>query len=149
MNVSRRWAVLLLCVPAVAGCGAGKAIREKLNPKASVMDVSIVDVTPQHVTLKVDVKTDDVDLMLGMVKLKYKFSMIDTSNNLQNDNVPPADLMNLSDSGFAFLVKVPLEKAASESQKFDYLIQGSIVFKVIAKIADVPFSYQGDLSFKP
>ena len=145
-----RWALLLLCAPVAAGCGGTvKSIKEKLNPKASVMGVSIVDVTPQYVTLKVDVKTDDVDLMLGMVKLKYKFSMIDASNDLQNDNVPPTDLLNLRDSGFAFLVKIPLERAAAENQKLGYLIQGSIVFKVIAKIADVPFSYQGDMSFKP
>ena len=135
--------------PAVSGCGAGKTIKEKLNPKASISGVSIVNVTPEYVTLKVDVKTEDVELMLGMVKLKYKFSMIDATQELANDNVAPTDLLALNDSGFAFLVKVPLAQAAAESQKYDYLIQGSIVFKVIAKIADVPFSYRGAMSFKP
>lgn len=144
-----RWALLLFLAPAIGGCGIPKTIKEKLNPKASISGVSIVDVTPEHVTLRVNVKTEDVDLMLGMVKLKYKFSMIDATREQQNDNVPPTDLLDLRDSGFAFLVKIPLAQAAAESQKYDYLIQGSIVFKVIAKIADVPFSYRGAMSFKP
>lgn len=144
-----RWALLLLCIPVVAGCGGTvKSIKEKLNPKASVLGVSIVDVTPQHVTVKVDVKTDDVDLMLGMVKMKYKLTLLDSSKEQASD-LPPNQLLELKDSGFAFLVKIPLEKAAADESKLAYLIQGSIVFKVIAKIADVPFSYQGDLSFKP
>jgi hypothetical protein len=144
-----RWMLLLLCVPAVAGCGGTvKSIKEKLNPKASVMGVSIVDVNPQYVTMRVNVKTDDVDLMLGMVKMKYKLTLLETSKEQASD-LPPTELLELKDSGFAFLVKIPLEKAAAENQKMAYLIQGSIVFKVIAKLADVPFSYQGDLSFKP
>ena len=144
-----RWALLLCLVPAVGGCGAGKTIKEKLNPKAMISGVSIVNVTPEYVTLKVDVKTEDVELMLGMVKLKYKFSMIDASQEATNDNVLPNELVALSNSGFSFLVKVPLAKAGTENQKYDYLIQGSIVFKVIAKIADVPFSYRGAMAFTP
>jgi len=143
-----RWAFLLLCVPVVAGCST-KSIKDKLTPKASVMGVSIVDVSPQYITMKVDVKTDDVDLMLGMVKLKYKLTLLETSKEQANENVLPTELMNLQKSGFSFLVRIPLEKAAAENQKLAYLIQGSIVFKVIAKIADVPFSYQGDLALKP
>jgi hypothetical protein len=144
-----RWALLLCLVPAVSGCGAGKTIKEKLNPKASISGVSIVNVTPDYVTLKVDVKTEDVELMLGMVKLKYKFSMIDATQEQANDSVLPNELVGLSDSGFAFLVKVPIAKAGADNQKYDYLIQGSIVFKVIAKIADVPFSYRGAMAFTP
>ena len=65
--------------------------------------------------------------------------------------VHPGFLSNtaFNDSGFAFLVKIPVAKAGAENQKYDYLIQGSIVFKVIAKIADVPFSYRGAMSFTP
>jgi hypothetical protein len=144
-----RWALLLFLVPAMGGCGAGKTIKEKLNPKAMISGVSIVNVTPEYVTLKVDVKTDDVELMLGMVKLKYKFSMIEASQEQSNESVLPNELLGLSDSGFSFLVKVPISKAGTENQKYDYLIQGSIVFKVIAKIADVPFSYRGAMSFNP
>jgi hypothetical protein len=145
-----RWAMLLLCAPVVAGCGGTiKSIKEKLDPKASVLGVSIVEVTPQYVTVKVDVKTEDVDLMLGMVKMKYKLTLIETSKEQTNDSVLPAELMNLRDSGFSFLVKIPLDKAGSEDQKVAYLIQGSIVFKVIAKIADVKFSHQGDLKLNP
>ena len=144
-----RWALLLFAVPLVSGCGAGKTIKEKLNPKASISGVSIVNVTPEHVTLRVDVKTEDVELMLGMVKLKYKFSMIDATQEHCNGDVLPNELLALNDSGFAFLVKIPVAKAGAENQKYDYLIQGSIVFKVIAKIADVPFSYRGAMSFTP
>ena len=108
-----RWALLLFVVPMVAGCGIKKTVKEKLNPKASIAGVSIVNVTPEHVTLRVDVKTEDVELMLGMVKLKYKFSMIDATQEQTNDNVQPTDLLAMSDSGFAFLVKVPLAQAAA------------------------------------
>jgi hypothetical protein len=147
--MTHRWALLLFVLPVLGGCGAGRTIKEKLNPKASISGVSIVNVTPEYVTLKVDVKTEDVELMLGMVKLKYKFSMIDASQEHANDNVLPNELVGLSDSGFAFLVKIPLAKAGADNQKYDYLIQGSIVFKVIAKIADVPFSYRSSMSFTP
>ena len=142
-----RWALLLCLVPAMGGCGVRKAVKEALDPKASVMGVSIVEVTSEHVTVRVDVKTEDVDLMLGMVKVKYKLSLIDTSQDQSNGEVPPAQLLNLSDSGFSFLVKIPVAKAGAKDQKYDYLIQGAVVFKVIAKIADVPFSYRGAMSF--
>lgn len=142
-----RWALLVLVAPLAAGCGTAKSVKEKLTPKASVMGVSVVDIQPTHMTLKVDIKTDDVDLMLGMVKLKYKFTMLEVGEQ-GSDGIPPADLLNLSDSGFAFLVKVPFTQAGAEKAKLGYLVQGSIVFKVIAKLADVPFSYQGELAFK-
>ncbi len=145
--MTNRWAILLFLVPMLGGCST-KSIREKLNPKASISGVSIVNVTPEHVTLKVDVKTEDVELMLGMVKLKYKFSMIDATQECAND-VLPNELLGFNDSGFSFLVKIPIAKAGAENQKYDYLIQGSIVFKVIAKIADVPFSYRGAMAFTP
>jgi hypothetical protein len=145
--MTHRWSLLLFVVPVLGGCST-KTIKEKLNPKASISGVSIVNVTPEYVTLKVDVKTEDVELMLGMVKLKYKFSMIDATQEQAKD-VLPNELVGFSDSGFSFLVKIPIARAAAENQKYDYLIQGSIVFKVIAKIADVPFSYRGAMSFTP
>ena len=142
-----RWALLLCLVPAVSGCGVRKAVKEALNPKASVLGVSIVEVTSEHVTVRVDVKTEDVDLMLGMVKVKYKLSLIDNTQDQSNGEVPPTQLLNLSDSGFSFLVKIPVAKAGAKDQKYDYLIQGSVVFKVIAKIADVQFAHRGALTF--
>lgn len=143
-----RIAVLAFLIPLGLGCST-KSIQEKLTPKASVLGVSIVEMTPQQVTLKVDVKTDDVDLMLGMVKMKYKMTILDTGLGQQNDHVPTTELLNLTDSGFAFLVRIPLDKPRTEPTKLGYLLQGSIVFKVIAKIADVPFSYQGELALNP
>jgi hypothetical protein len=146
--LSRRRALLLLCVPLLSGCGTANSVKEKLTPKASVLGVSVVDVTPQFMTVKVDVKTDDVDLMLGMVKMKYRFTLLDAAAEQRNDNVLPGELMHLKDSGFAFLVKIPFDRAADRA-KLGYLVQGSIVFKLIAEIADVPFSYQGEFSLKP
>jgi len=143
-----RVALLALVVPMGLGCST-KSIKEKLIPKASVMGVTVVELTPHQLTLKVDMKTDDVDLMLGMVKMKYKLTVLDSELGHQNDNVPSTELMNLTDSGFAFMVKIPLDKPRTDPVKMGYLIQGSIVFKVIAKIADVPFSYQGELALKP
>lgn len=141
-----RIAVLALAPLLAVGCST-KSIREKFTPKASVLGVTIVEVNPHQVTLKVDVKTDDVDLMLGMVKMKYKMTILESE--LGSDHVPSSELLHLKDSGFAFLVKIPLDPSKAEPAKLDYLLQGSIVFKVIAKIADVPFSYQGALALKP
>ncbi len=114
-----------------------------------MLGVSVVEVSPQQVTLKVDVKTDDVDLMLGMVKMKYKITILDSDLEHQNDHVPTTELMNLNDSGFAFLVRIPLDKPRTQPTKLGYQLQGSIVFKVIAKIADVRFSHQGELALNP
>lgn len=139
-----RLAVLSLA-PLAFGCGTS-SIKEKLLPKASVLGVSLVEVTPAYALVKVDIKTDDVDLMLGIVKMKYKMTILDAE--LGHD-VPPTELLQLRDSGFAFLVKIPLDRSTTEATKVGYLLQGSIVFKVIAKIADVPFSYQGELALKP
>ncbi|MBV8881891.1 MAG: hypothetical protein JO332_18170 [Planctomycetaceae bacterium] len=141
----RRLAVLALVPLLAVGCST-KSIREKLTPKASVLGVSIVELTPHQATLKVDVKTDDVDLMLGMVKMKYKITILETEHG--SDHVATSELLNLSDSGFAFLIRIPLDQSQAAT-KLSYLLQGSIVFKVIAKIADVPFSYQGDLALNP
>ena len=143
-----RVAVLALLVPLGLGCST-QSIKEKLLPKASVLGVSVVEVSPQQVTLKVDVKTDDVDLMLGMVKMKYKITILDSDLEHQNDHVPTTELMNLNDSGFAFLVRIPLDKPRTQPTKLGYQLQGSIVFKVIAKIADVRFSHQGELALNP
>jgi hypothetical protein len=144
-----RWALLmLLAAPLTAGCGTAKSVKESLTPKASVLGVSIVGVTPEHVLVRVDVKTDDVDLMLGMVKVKYKLSLLDSSQVQKNDDIPRADLMDLKDSGFSFLVKVPHSKVQTET-KLGYRIQGSIVLKVIAKIADVGFAHEGELPLNP
>jgi hypothetical protein len=141
-----RIAVLALAPLVAVGCST-KSMKEKLTPKASVLGVSIVEITPQQVTLKVDVKTDDVDLMLGMVKMKYRMTILEAEHG--SDHVPASELLHLKHSGFAFLVKIPLDPSKAEPMKVDYLLQGSIVFKVIAKIADVPFSYQGELALKP
>lgn len=145
--MTHRWALLLFVAPLLGGCGVKKAVKNALDPKASVLGVSIVEVTSEHVTVRVDVKTEDVDLMLGMVKVKYKLSLIDTSQEQSNGEVQPAQLLNLSDSGFSFLVKIPVAKAGAKDQKYDYLVQGAVVFRVIAKIADVQFSHRGALTF--
>jgi hypothetical protein len=55
--------------PLAAGCGTS-SIKEELLPKASVPGVTVVELNPRQLTLKVNVKTVDVDLMLGMVKMK-------------------------------------------------------------------------------
>jgi hypothetical protein len=143
-----RLALVVLVVPFVAGCST-KSIREKLTPKASVMGVTLVELTPQQMTLKVDVKTDDVELMLGMVKMKYKVTILDSELGQQSDNVPTTELLNMKDSGFAFLVRIPLDKPRTEPAKLGYVLQGSIVFKVIAKLADVQFAHQGEFALNP
>lgn len=143
-----RVAVLGLVVPLGLGCSA-RSIKEKFTPKASVLGVSVVEITPQQITLKVDVQTDDVDLMLGMVKMKYKLAILDSDLGHQDDHVPTTELKHLHDSGFAFLVKIPLDKPRTEPVKLGYQLEGSIVFKVIAKIADVRFSHQGELALNP
>ncbi|HVE40989.1 MAG TPA: hypothetical protein VNM14_13930 [Planctomycetota bacterium] len=143
-----RAALLAFLVPLAAGCSTS-SIKEKLIPKASVLGVTVVELNPQQLTLKVNVKTDDVDLMLGMVKMKYKITLLDSELGQQNDHVPTTELMNLDDSGFAFLVKIPLDKPRTEPVKLGYVLQGAIVFKVIAKIADVRFAHQGELALNP
>jgi len=143
-----RAALLAFLVPLAAGCSTS-SIKEKLIPKASVLGVTVVELNPQQLTLKVNVKTDDVDLMLGMVKMKYKITLLDSELGQQNDHVPTTELMNLDDSGFAFLVKIPLDKPRTEPVKLGYVLQAAIVFKVIAKIADVRFAHQGELALNP
>jgi hypothetical protein len=143
-----RAAFFALLVPLVAGCSTS-SIKEKILPKASVMGVTVVELNPHQLTLKVDVKTDDVDLMIGMVKMKYKITILDGELGQQNDHVTKAELLKLDDSGFAFLVKIPLDKPRSEPVKLGYVLQGAIVFKVIAKIADVQFAHQGELALTP
>ena len=141
-----RWPLLLmLWAPLAAGCGS---VKERLLPKASVLGVSVVGVTPEHLVVRVDVKTDDVDLMLGMVKVKYKLTLLDSSKEHRNDNVARTDLVDVRDSGFAFLVKIPLANAQPET-KLNYRIQGEVVFQFIAKIAEAGFSHQGEFTLKP
>ena len=148
LRIPARAAVLAFVVPLAFGCST-KSIKEKLTPTASVMGVTVVEINPQQITLKVDVKTDDVDLMLGMVKMKYKITFLDSTPGHENDHVPTTELMNLKDSGFAFLVRIPLDQARTETTKLGYQLQGAIVFRVIAKIADVRFSHQGELALNP
>jgi hypothetical protein len=146
MSGSTRWAMLLLLwAPLASGCGS---VKEKLLPKAEVLGVSVVGVTPEHLLVKVQVKTDDVDLMLGMVKVKYKLTLLDSSQEHRNDNLRKGDLVDIRDSGFAFLVKIPLTQAAGET-KLGYKIEGEVVFQVIAKIAEAEFSHRGEFSIKP
>jgi len=137
--------LLLLWAPLASGCGS---VKEKLLPKAEVLGVSVVGVTPEHLLVKVQVKTDDVDLMLGMVKVKYKLTLLDSSQEHRNDNLRKGDLVDIRDSGFAFLVKIPLTQAAGET-KLGYKIEGEVVFQVIAKIAEAEFSHRGEFSIKP
>jgi hypothetical protein len=146
ISTSARWAMLLvLCAPLAAGCGS---VKEKLLPKASVLGVSVVGATPEHIIVRVDVKTDDVDLMLGMVKVKYKMTLLDSSQEQRNDNVRRGDLVDVRDSGFAFLVKIPLTKTEAET-RLGYKIEGEVVFQVIAKIAEAEFSHKGEFTIKP
>jgi len=146
MSVSSRWALLLLLwAPLAAGCGS---LKEKLVPKASVLGVKVVGVTPEHILVRVDVQTDDVDLMLGMLKVKYKLTLLDSSQEHRNDNLGKGDLVDIRDSGFAFMVKIPLARAQEET-KLNYKIEGEVVFRVIAKIAEAEFSHRGEFSLKP
>jgi len=142
---SRGVLLLLLWAPLAAGCGS---VKEKLLPKVSVLGVSVVGVTPEHIVVRVDVKTDDMDLMLGMVKVKYKLTLLDTSQEQRNDDVSRTELVNIRDSGFGFLVKIPLTNATPET-KLGYRIQGEVVFQFIAKIAEAGFSHQGEFKIKP
>jgi hypothetical protein len=143
-----RLALLSLFIPLGLGCSS-KSIKEAILPKASVMGVTLVELTPQQMTLKVDVKTDDVELMLGMLKVKYKVTILDSELGQQNENVPTTELLNLRDSGFAFLIHIPLDKPKTEPAKLGYVLQGAVVFKVIAKIADVKFTHQGEIPLNP
>ena len=142
-----RWMFLLLVLghPFVAGCGS---IKEKLIPKASVLGVKVVSVTPEHVVVRVDVQTDDVDLMLGMLKVKYKLTLLDRSQEHRHDNLSKSDLVDIRDSGFAFLVKIPIAKGQEET-KLGYKIEGEVVFRLIAKIAEAEFSHRGEFTLKP
>ena len=135
----------LLWAPLGAGCGS---VTKKLIPKASVLGVKVVGVTPEHILVRVDVKTDDVDLMLGMLKVKYKLTLLDSSLEQQNDDVSKSDLVDVRDSGFAFMVKIPLSRAQAET-KLGYKIEGEVVFRVIAKIAEAEFAHRGELTIKP
>jgi hypothetical protein len=143
-----RATLLAFLLPLAAGCSTS-SIKEKLLPKASVLGVTVVELNPHQLTLKVDVKTDDVDLMLGMLKMKYKITILESGLAQQNENVPTTELQKLDDSGFAFLVKIPLDKPRTDPAKLGYVLQGAIVFKVIAKIADVQFAHQGELALNP
>jgi len=40
--------------------------------------VTVVELNPQQLTLKVNVKPVDVDLMLWMMKMKYKITILDS-----------------------------------------------------------------------
>lgn len=142
-----RLAAPALVLGVLLGCGAPRAIKEKLTPKASVLGVSIVEVTPEHTVVRVDVKTDDVNLLLGMVKLRYRFAIQESAQEQQGD-VAPGQLVALSKSGVSFLVKVPHTGAIATGNRFGILVQGALVFKVITEIADIPFSYKGELDFK-
>jgi hypothetical protein len=144
-SIALRFAAVLLLGAPLAGCGS---VKEKLLPKADVMGVSVVGVTPEHILVRVDVKTDDVDLMLGMVKVKYKLTLLDNSQVHRNDDVRKSDLVNIHDSGFAFLVKIPLTRAEAET-KLGYKIEGEVVFQLIAKIAEAEFSHRGEFKIKP
>ncbi len=145
-SITTRWAMLLLLwAPLASGCGS---VKEKLLPKADVLGVSIVGVTPEHILVRVDIKTDDVDLMLGMVKVKYKLTLLDNSQVHRNDDLKKGDLVNIHDSGFAFLVKIPLTRAQAET-KLGYKIEGEVVFQMIAKIAEAEFSHRGEFTIKP
>ena len=145
-NLPSRWALLLmLWAPLAAGCGS---IREKLIPKASVLGVKVVSITPEHIVVRVDVQTDDVDLMLGMLKVKYKLTLLDSSQEHRHDNLSKSDLVDIRDSGFAFLVKIPLAKAQEET-RLGYRIEGEVVFRLIAKIAEAEFHHRGEISIKP
>jgi hypothetical protein len=87
--------------------------------------------------------------MLGMVKMKYKITILDSELGQPNDHVLTTELLKLDDRGFAFLVKIPLDRPRSEPVKLGYVLQGAIVFKGIAKIADVKFAHQGELALNP
>jgi len=145
LTTTTRWAMLLLLSAPLTGCGS---VKEKLLPKADVLGVSIVGVTPEHILVRVDIKTDDVDLMLGMVKVKYKLTLLDNSQVHRSDDLKKGDLVNIHDSGFAFLVKIPLTRAQAET-KLGYKIEGEVVFQMIAKIAEAEFSHRGEFSIKP
>ncbi len=143
-----RWGVALaLCLAAGGGCGVVKKVKEKLNPKASVIRVEILETTPEYMRIRVDVKTEDADLLMGFLKLKYNF-LLDQVSMEHKDNVQKAELKELHKSGLSFVVMIPLEKAKGEGSLLRFEIQGAIVVKIIAEIAEVPFHIKSSIPLK-
>lgn len=138
-------ALLLLCALLGTGCGGTvKRIKKKFDPTASVVGVTILETTPEHVRIRVDVKTKDADLLLGFLKLKYNF-MLEQASADHRDNVKKADLAELKDSGLSFIVTIPVAKTKTADNTLHYSIQGSIVVKVITELAEIPFSIASSL----
>ncbi len=139
-RMNRAWACGAVLLLTLAGCsGTVKRIKKKFDPTAKVVKVSILESTPEHLKLRVDVKTKDADLLLGFLKLRYNF-LLEQASADANDGVKKSELAALDDSGLSFVVTIPSSKAVSTDNTLRFSIQGSIVIKIIAELAEIPFS---------
>ena len=137
-----------LCLAAGSGCGGTyRKLKKKFDPTASVGGVTILETTPEHMRIRVDVVTKDADLLMGFLKLRYNF-VLEQASTIQNDNLKRAELAELKDSGLSFVVTIPLAKSISADNTLRYSIQGSIVVKVIAELAEIPFSLASSIPLK-
>ena len=140
--MNRALACAALLALSLTGCsGTVKRIAKKFNPTAKVLKVSILETTPEHLKIRVDVVTKDADLLLGFLKLRYNFLLEQTSVGA-DDNVKRSELAALDDSGLSFVVTIPLAKTVSTDNTLRFSIQGSIVVKIIAELAEIPFSIE-------
>jgi hypothetical protein len=138
----------LLLFPVLGtGCGVAEKVAEKFDPTASVIRVQILETTPEYTRVRVDVKMEDADLLLGFLKLKYNFLLEQVPVAHQN-NVERAELAELKKSGLSFVVTIPRKKVESEGNVLRYQIQGAIVVKCVAKIAEVPFQYKSQIALQ-
>lgn len=138
-------AALLALLVALSGCsGTVKRIKKKLDPTAKVLKVSVLESTPERLKLRVDVVTKDADLLLGFLKLRYNFMLEQVSADA-NDHVKKSELVELSDSGASFVVTIPMSRAVSADNTLRYSIRGAIVVKIIAELAEIPFSLDSSL----
>ena len=138
-------ALLFLGLTTGTGCGIRKRVKKLLNPTASILGVHVVEETPEYTVVRVDMQTDDVNLLLGFVKMRFQVSLEDTpvggSENVQKD-----DLAQLESSGLSFLYTIKHEKGKPPNTKQAIRVSGAIVIKLIAELATIPFEFQGVIS---
>jgi hypothetical protein len=135
---------LALLVPLLGCSGTVKRIKKKLDPTAKVLKVSVIESTPERLKIRVDVVTKDADLLLGFLKLRYNF-MLEQASADADDEVKKSELAELSESGASFIVTIPTSKAVSADNTLRYSIRGAIVVKIIAELAEIPFSLDSSL----
>ena len=127
------------------GCGIRKRVRKLLNPRASVLGIHVVEETPEYTILRVDLGTNDVNLLLGFVKMRYQVSFEETPVE-GHEEVQKDDLAQLNSSGLSFLVTLHHEEGKPRKTEKAIRVSGAIVIKVIAELADIPFEFRGVIS---